>query len=256
LLRVFLEKFKRNYIVERNFMGQILCAFLLGFLSVSIQAQQASPRKDRSGLITTEQIIKQTQPEVIPLPDESFSDKSDADKSQVKGQQKGRLNESGQANGFEISELRKKIEKITSRLDLLESSRRSELTEKERRLLLNLEILSRAEERVESLRQKLFDLSEKESAIRSRLNQIELESTDEAVNRSIALIGGLRPEVLREQRRKSLESEKNNLLNLLTQIENHKLRLQENITKADALVEKLRSKLEAQIEEAFQEENF
>ncbi|GEM_PF-1552636 len=237
-------------------MKHIFCAFLLGFLSVLVQAQQTLPKKNRSGLITTDQIIKQTQPEVIPLPDESFSDKPDADKSQIEGQQRGRLSESRQADGLETSELRKKVEKITSRLDLLESSRRNELTEKERRLLLSLEILSRAEERAESLRQKLFDLSEKESAIRLRLNQIELESTDEAINRSIALIGGLRPEVLREQRRKSLESEKNNLLNLLTQIENHKLRLQENITKADALVEKLRSKLEAQIEEALQEENF
>ncbi|GIU81340.1 MAG: hypothetical protein D6687_06885 [Acidobacteria bacterium] len=235
--------------MKQRFTKQLFYALLLTIFAISVQAQQTSPkRKSNSVPITTDQIINQTQPEVIPLPDES--DKTQANKSQTENKQDSELVESKRT-----SELRKRVEEISSRLDFLESSRKNELTEKQRRLLLNLEILSRAEERAESLRQKLFDLTEKESAIRLRLNQIELESTDEAINRSIALMGGLRPEVLREQKRKSLESEKNNLLNLLNQIENHKLKLQENISKADALVEKLRNRLETQIEEALQEEN-
>jgi hypothetical protein len=120
-------------------------------------------------------------------------------------------------------------------------------------LLLNLEILSRAEQRAETLRQKLFDLTEKETSIKSRLDLIEYESSEEVINRSVALAGGLRPEVLREQRRKSLESEKTNLNNLLRQIQTNRASLEENITKADMMAEKLRLKLEKEIDDALAE---
>jgi len=215
-------------------MKQILFAFLFAAVSISIQAQSSKKK-----VITTEQIIRQTQPETIP--EDSYSDKTQSETTPKKTD--------------EINDLKRKMEEVLSRIDLLEGTRKNDLTEKQRKLLWNIEILSKAEGRAEFLRQKLLELTEKESTIRSRLNEIEIESTDETINRSVALIGGLRTDVLREQKRKALNLEKENLLNLLTQIQNHKLSLQENITKADALVEKLRMVIEAEIEEALTDKN-
>lgn len=215
-------------------MKQILFAFLFAAVSISIQAQSSKKK-----VITTEQIIKQTQPEAIP--EDSSSDKTQSETTPKKTD--------------EINDLKRKMEEVLSRIDLLEGTRKNDLTEKQRKLLWNIEILSKAEGRAEFLRQRLLELTEKESTIRSRLNEIEIESTDETINRSVALIGGLRTDVLREQKRKALNLEKENLLNLLTQIQNHKLSLQENITKADALVEKLRMVIEAEIEEALTDKN-
>jgi hypothetical protein len=215
-------------------MKQILFAFLFAAVSISIQAQSSKKK-----VITTEQIIKQTQPEAIP--EDSSSDKTQSETTPKKTD--------------EINDLKRKMEEVLSRIDLLEGTRKNDLTEKQRKLLWNIEILSKAEGRAEFLRQRLLELTEKESTIRSRLNEIEIESTDETINRSVALIGGLRTDVLREQKRKALNLEKENLLNLLTQIQNHKLSLQESITKADALVEKLRMVIEAEIEEALTDKN-
>jgi hypothetical protein len=215
-------------------MKQILFAFLFAAVSISIQAQSSKKK-----VITTEQIIRQTQPETIP--EDSSSDKTQSETTPKKTD--------------EINDLKRKMEEVLSRIDLLEGTRKNDLTEKQRKLLWNIEILSKAEGRAEFLRQRLLELTEKESTIRSRLNEIEIESTDETINRSVALIGGLRTDVLREQKRKALNLEKENLLNLLTQIQNHKLSLQESITKADALVEKLRMVIEAEIEEALTDKN-
>ena len=74
------------------------------------------------------------------------------------------------------------------------------------------------------------------------------------LERSSAFAGSLRPEEIRETRRKTLESEKRNLENLLTQIQNSRVSLEANVQKADELVEKVRFKLEKEIDDALAED--
>jgi chromosome segregation ATPase len=154
--------------------------------------------------------------------------------------------------GFQgkIDQFNTRIKEMNSRVSSLESSRRGELGEKQRKLLLNLEILSRAESRAETLREKLFSLTEKENNLKAELEQIEYDSQDEVINRSMAIVGSMRPEDLREQKRRVLQNKKTNLNNLLQQIQANKAGLEENVVKADLLVEKLRLKLETEIDNA------
>ena len=76
----------------------------------------------------------------------------------------------------------------------------------------------------------------------------------EAIERSTALVGSLRPEEIRAVRRKNLEVEKANLESLLTQIQQTKTSLDLNTQKADAMVEKLRTKLEKDIDSALDDD--
>lgn len=143
---------------------------------------------------------------------------------------------------------------LNSRVKSLESSRKNEYDEKQKRLLLNLDILSRAESRAESLRKQLFEIVEKENTLRTRLEQIEFDARPEMVDRAAALSGSLRPEEIRDQRKKSLDVEKRNLESLLTQIQSNRAALELNVQKADALVEKVRFKLEKEIDDALAED--
>ncbi len=147
------------------------------------------------------------------------------------------------------------INDLKTRVKSLESKKANEYDEKQKRLLLNLDILTRAEARSESLRKQLFDMIEKESTVKTRLEQLENDSRPEMIDRSIAFAGTLRPEELRDLRRKNMASEKQNLQNLLTEIQNSRSGLEVNVQKSDALVEKLRFKLEKDIDDALTDNN-
>jgi len=143
-----------------------------------------------------------------------------------------------------------RIKELTRRIKSLESTQKNEYDEKQKRLLLNLDILSRAEQRAESLRKQLFEIIEKESTVKSRLDQITYDSRSENIERSAALAGSLRPEEIRDQRKKSLDAERKNSDALLTQIQNNRAVLELSVQKADLLVEKVRTKLEKEIDDA------
>lgn len=144
----------------------------------------------------------------------------------------------------------KKIKDLSTRLKSLESTQKNEYDEKQKRLLLNLDILSRSEQRAESLRKQLFEIIEKESTIKSKLDQMAFDSRPENIERMASFAGSLRPEEIRDQRKKSLDAERKNLEDLLQQIQNNRSVLEQNVEKADALVERIRSKMEKEIDDA------
>lgn len=160
----------------------------------------------------------------------------------------------GQPADNKTSDLNSRIKELNKRVNALESTKENEYDRKQKRLLLNLDILSRAEQRAESLRKQLFDMIEKEAGIRTKLDQLENDLRPEMIDRMVAFAGTLRPEELRNARKQNLESEKRNLQDLLNEIAANKNNLQENVQKADALVEKLRYKLEKEIDEALADE--
>ena len=147
------------------------------------------------------------------------------------------------------------VDELNTRIKALESTRKNDYDEKQKRLLMNLDILTRAEQRSDALRKQLFDLIEKQNTIQTRVDQISYDLQPAMIERYAAFAGSLRPEQVREARQKSLESEKKNLESLFTQIETSRASLETNLFKADALVEKLRNKLEKEIDDALVDEN-
>ena len=147
------------------------------------------------------------------------------------------------------------IEELRERLLQLESkAKKKDPEQKQRQLALNLDILTKSEQRADGLRKQLFEMIEKESSIRARIDQIDNDMRPETIERSLAMIGSLRPEELRAQRRKSLELEKANLQTLLTEVQKNRTNLELNLQRADALVEKLRVRMEKEIDAALSED--
>jgi len=152
-----------------------------------------------------------------------------------------------------LNKMTTRMKEMSTRVKTLESSKQNEYDEKQRRLLLNLDILTRAEQRAESLRKQLFELVEKENSIKTKLETIDYDIRPEMIERQVAFAGTLRPEELREMRKKNLEAEKRNMENLLIQIQATKTNLEQNVQKADLMVEKLRAVLEKDIDDTLNE---
>lgn len=155
----------------------------------------------------------------------------------------------------ETERLSKRIKELNTRIKSLESNKQNEYDQKQKRLLLNMDILSRAEQRAEVLRKQLFELIDKENSIQTRIDQLSYDLRPEMLDRMVAFAGSLRPEEIRETKKKTLESEKRNLENLLTQIQTSRISLEDNLRKADLLVEKVRFKLEKEIDDALAEDD-
>lgn len=147
------------------------------------------------------------------------------------------------------------IEELRERLLQLEArSNKKDPDAKQRQLALNLDILTKSEQRSDGLRKQLFEMIEKENAIRGRMDQIDNDMRPESIERSMATVGSLRPEELREQRRRSLGLEKGNLQALLTEVQKNRTNLELNLQRSDALVERLRVRIEKEIDTALAED--
>lgn len=124
----------------------------------------------------------------------------------------------------------------------------SQFTERQQKLLLGFEVLNRAEQRVEILQKFQIELTQKEAEVKTRMGQIQEASFPDSIDRSIAMIGTTRGEEMRENRRQTLNSERQSLQVLLAQIKNNLQQTNEELRQAENFVNVLRKKILPQIE--------
>jgi hypothetical protein len=148
-----------------------------------------------------------------------------------------------------------KIRDLNERVKKLESGQTSAYDESQKRMLMNLDIITRAEARTESLRKQIFELIDKENSIKTRMDQIDFDIQPAIIERNLGLQGGsMKPEEYRENRRKGLEAERRNLDTLLTSVQNTRTNLENNLSRAEQILDKLRAKLEKDIDDSLVEE--
>ncbi len=135
-----------------------------------------------------------------------------------------------------IRTLSNQVDKLNDKLNQMEESQRS---------LVDLERLSRAEQRSSQLRAEQRDVQTKIGELEVRQEEVEFALKPENVERATAVYGTTRPEELRAQRRKQLETEKERVARQLEQLRAGELRLQQSIATSDAEVERLQKKLDA-----------
>lgn len=163
------------------------------------------------------------------------------------------LGNSGQDQGIieRLDKISSQLQSIARRMDRLEGQSETPSKEdKSKGLLTNLDIITKGEQRVETLRRQLFEVLDKQAAVRAKIDQLEIDARPESIDRSIAFSGTLRPDELREARRKSLEAERKNAVLTLADLQTVRGGLESNLAKAEALVEKLRAKFEKDIDSA------
>ncbi len=134
-----------------------------------------------------------------------------------------------------INSLSNQVTRLTDKLSQMQEEQRS---------LLDMERLTRAEQRAETLRAQLRDVQAKQAELQSKMEQLEYALKPENIDRSVSLYGTTRPEEAREARRRQLDSERSRTQEQLTQLDASRVRLEQAITTADAQVDLLRQRLE------------
>ena len=133
-----------------------------------------------------------------------------------------------------ITTLSNQVNKLTDRLSQMQDDDRYQL---------DMERLTRAEQRAEQLRSQLIDAQSKIADFESKLEQIEWALRPENIEGSMAGYGSTRPEAARDARKRQLESEKARVTAQLKLMETSRVRLEVAVSNADAEVDHLRMKL-------------
>lgn len=126
-------------------------------------------------------------------------------------------------------------------------------SEKQQRLVLGMELLTRTEQRVVNLQKSQIELTEKLNSTRNRLSQVEIDLRPRNINNSTTYAGTTEVEELRESRRAKLESERTNLTQLQNQIQGNLVETGQVLRDAQALAERLRRMFLPQIEREISE---
>ncbi len=134
-----------------------------------------------------------------------------------------------------ISDLSRQVDRLNNKLTQMQEDDRYQL---------DMERLTRAEQRAEQLRSQLMDVQAKIADFESKLEQLEWALRPENIESSTAGYGSTRPEAAREARKKSLESERNRVQAQLKLAETSRSRLEGAVSNADSEVDLLRAKLE------------
>ena len=153
-----------------------------------------------------------------------------------------------------VQTLNVKLSEITDKVFARDDSKSGSPNE-QNRIVLNLDLLTRAEFRAEVLRKQFFELIEKETSLRVRLVQVEEDMRPENIERALNPYGTTRTTELRDTRRRALESERRGIESLLNQIAPSRGRLDEDVKQADSMVFRLRQRLLPQIDKEIEKIN-
>lgn len=120
--------------------------------------------------------------------------------------------------------------------------------EKQKRLILAMETLTRAEARLATLQKFQIDLTEKLNETRNKLAQVEIDLRPQSVERAVTFSGSTQTEEIRENRRAKLLAEQRSLSSLSQQIASNLAETSEAVRDAQSMVYRLRRLYLPQIE--------
>lgn len=134
-----------------------------------------------------------------------------------------------------INSLSNQVERLNDKLSQMQEDDKT---------LIDMERLTRAEQRAENLRSQLVDVESKLADLQSKVEQLDYSLKPENIERVTSGYGTVHPEEARDSRRRQLESEKNRTLSQIRILETSRSRLEASLVTADAEVDRLRRRLE------------
>lgn len=212
----------------RRFVVIVFAVCLIGLFLIDSSAQKRR-RKSRTHRPATPRI---TNPAIYEAP---ANDNANANSNSSGSEATTNANEDPQAMKQTIRDLSSQVNQLNTKISSMEQSQRT---------LVDLERLSRAEQRSADLWKQLREVEAQQSDLQARVEEIDYNLRPENIDRSVAGFGSMRPEELREQRRKSLENEKLRIQKQLDQLAANHSRLETAIAGADADAERIRKRLD------------
>lgn len=152
-------------------------------------------------------------------------------------------NESGESQ----EDMQKTITNLSKQVDRL-ADKLSQMQEDDR-YSLDMERLTRAEQRAEQLRMQLVEVQSKIADLESQLEGIEFALRPENIERATATFGSTRPEEARQTRQRQLESDRTRVKAQLRILHTSQARLEVSSANADNEVDLLRAKLQQRREQ-------
>jgi DNA repair exonuclease SbcCD ATPase subunit len=215
----------------------LLLAVLIGVSVCSIETDAQRRRKRRVRRAPRPVV---TNPAIAPPGSEeriiSTADENPADGTEEGAQSRKRTTKSSDANMQQtIDALSNQVNRLNDKLTQMQENDRS---------LIDMERLTRAEQRAESVRSQMLDTESKLADLQSRMDQVDYALKPENIDRSIAGYGTVHPEDARDSRRRQLENEKARLQAQITLLENSRTRLQAALSTAEGEVDLLRRRID------------
>ncbi len=153
----------------------------------------------------------------------------------------------------EVARVSQNVEQLTAQLkafvDKFEKVGGISFNDKQQRLVLGMELLVRAEQRIAEWQKYQIELVQKQGETRAKLSAIEVELRPERIDRSLQFEGTTRTEELRESRRALLAAERQSLSLLMNQIEISLSEANATLRESQALANRLRRTFVPQIEQ-------
>ena len=220
----------------------------LGFVQVDAQSRKKKKRTRRTTTPVKRPVITNptialpgsetstADPKIISTADQTTSDTEPTTETQTKKPAKAAASDS-ESMQQTITTLSNQVNRLNDRLTAMQE---------DDRYLLDMERLTRAEQRAESLRAQLIDVQSKMADLSAKLEHVEYMLAPENIDKATQGYGSTRPEEAREVRRKQLENEKGRLKAQLAILETSRLRLESAISTADSEVDLLRARLNQQ----------
>lgn len=240
--------------MQQRFLRQI--ALLLGvvmLLGLCFLDADAQSRRRRRSRRTTKKVVRPviTNPDIAP-PGSELSTGPDGEKIiSTTDQNPAEASETGtatptkkpNAKGSSDGDMQQTINTLSNQVDRL-NQKLNQMQDTER-TRLDLERLTQAETRAESLRGQQVDVESKLADLQSKVEQIEYQLKPENIERA-AGYGTLHPEEARDSRRRQLENERTRAQAQIKILETSRIRLEAAVRTADGEVDSLRRKIESQ----------
>src|SRR5215510_4816053 len=192
-----------------------LALFLIAGLFLVDTNAQKRKRKRRSSSAP-----KITNPEIYQPTDNSNSNNSGETSNLDNANTNSKTTEDPESMKKTIQTLSNQVDKLSDKLSQMEESQRS---------MVDLERLSRAEQRSAQMRSEQRDVQAKIGELEVRLEDVQFALKPENIERSTAVYGTTRPEEIRAQRKKQLETERDRVQKQLDQLRASADRLEQAI---------------------------
>jgi DNA repair exonuclease SbcCD ATPase subunit len=221
-----------------NIIAAASLIFCFCWLDADAQTRKRRPRRKRP-VVTNPTIAapgqETNEPRIISTVDETGTEVTESQDTTATENPAPKKPNDQEKMEQTINTLSNQVERLNDKLTQMQEDDRT---------LLDMERLTRAEQRAENLRTQLIDVETKLADLQSKLDQIVYSLKPENIERATAGYGSLRPEEARDTRRRQLENEKNRTDSQVRILEQSKTRLEQSLVLADAEVDRLRRKLE------------
>lgn len=239
---------KSQLIGKAAFLLAVLVA--ISFCSIDVDAQTRKKRRSRR---VARPVI--TNPAITPAEEQKTSESGDriistadetpdeaADETAQTPETKAKKAKPSSKSAAEDEDIKQTINGLSNQVNRL-NDKLGQMQESDQ-ALIDMERLSRAEQRAENLRSQQVEVESKLADLQSRLEDTEYLMKPENIEREMATYGSTRPEVVRDTRRRKLESDRSRLLAQIKILENSRVRLESAVATADAECDLLRRRLE------------